>query len=489
METLNHLIPPALILRSKVPGSQPIYRLTQHSQGVQAGDLFFAVPGTKTNGHQFVPAVTEKGIVAVVEDPAVFEQNLGTLLVKSVREALAVASSNWFKNPSEDLSLVGLTGTNGKTTSTYLFHEIWKKQNIKSGVIGTVQTLIGDIPLPSELTTPGPYELQALLRKMVENQCSHAVMEVSSIALDQYRTAGTEFSVGLFTNLTQDHLDYHGSFENYRSAKLKFFQEYKLKHAVFNSEDPAGTFYYEKCKAQNKVRFALNDPNAEYRVIDAEFTQRGTKASIQTPKKLLKLQSPLIGRYNLYNCLGVLAGIDCLGLDLEKAVEALKEAKGAPGRLERVMKGEEYPSIFVDYAHSDDALLNVLTALSALKGKSSAKIITVFGCGGDRDRTKRPKMAAVVSGLSDVTIVTSDNPRTEDPDAIIDEIMPGILREKTQSYREVNRKKAIHMALEIAEPQDLVLVAGKGHETYQIVGTEKLPFDDSAVIREYYQLN
>jgi len=486
MKTLSQLLPGSLILESQLEENRVFSRITNHSEGVSGGDLYFAIKGTKVDGNRFVSDVVKSGAAVVIEDRSLFEKNKNAVLVRSTREALAFAASHWYENPSSKINVVGVTGTNGKTTTTYLLRSIWEELKCVSGMIGTVETWIGDENISSELTTPGPMELQKLFSHMVEKKVTHAAMEVSSIALDQFRTSGTEFKVGIFTNLTLDHLDYHGSLDNYRDTKLRFFQNYPMATAVTNIDDAVGEMFYQKTRAKNKLSFSLKRPQADFYVVRGDFTKDGTLAVVRTPKGEITLHLQLIGRHNLYNSIGALAATYALGQDMDQAAVALSKSRGAPGRLEKIMNGEEYPSIFVDYAHSDDALSNVLLSIGELRKSGTGRVITVFGCGGGRDRTKRPKMAEVVSKLSDITIATSDNPRTEDAEKIIDDLETGIVKDRTDYYREVSRKKAIHLALEMAKPSDFVLVAGKGHETYQIIGTEKFPFDDSKVIRDYY---
>lgn len=458
-------------------------RITSDSRHVIPGSIYFAIRGTSVDGHRLIPEALAKGADAIVIDNPEF-QTPATILVKNTRESYALASAAWFGHPSKAFHLVGITGTNGKTTCSYLLDQVWRGLGKKTGLIGTVETKVGDSVESSNLTTPGPYELQEIFSKMKTEKVANAVMEVSSIALDQYRTAGSRFEIALFTNFTQDHLDYHGSMEKYLAAKAQFFSEYDIPAVVLNGDDP----YAQKLAdvANGKVfRYGIGK-GADFQLLDYSTTKSGSSAQIRTPTGKVDLRSPLLGLHNIYNCMGVLAVTHLQGENMDRSLQVLESAPGAPGRLERVMYGSKHPNIFVDYAHSDDALKNVLKALRGFRKDGESRLITVFGCGGDRDRLKRPKMGEVVSKMSDITIATSDNPRTEDPKRIIDDIEPGIDKSCTIYLREVDRRKAIRSALEIAKPEDLVLIAGKGHETYQIIGTEKLPFDDREVVREYY---
>lgn len=485
MSSWSKYISQALV--KEVRGEAEVSGITDNSKNVTPGALFFAIKGAKFDGHDLAPALLEQGAAyIVVERPDVFASLKRAILVRSTREAWACAAAASFGEPSKAFPVVGVTGTNGKTTTTYLLAQVWEKLGFRPGLVGTVECRIGDQRVASELTTPGAWELQGLFRQMKDAKVDYATMEVSSIALDQYRTAGTQFQVAIFTNLTQDHLDYHGDFETYWKAKQKFFLEYDLKYSVVNSDDPRAPELLALPLRGKVLRFSLKDPGAEFFASEVEFDRKSSRANLKTPAGNLKLAIPLIGHHNIYNALGVIASNYALGIPLDKVVEALREAPGAPGRLERVKTPEYAANVFVDYAHSPDALDNVLRALRRLRGEGAGKIITVFGCGGDRDRGKRPKMARVVSELSDIVVVTSDNPRTEDPDQIVDEIFTGIPSGRKNVVREVNRREAIQKALELATADDLVLVAGKGHENYQIIGTEKFPFDDGEVVREYY---
>jgi len=426
MKTLANLILDEEILESKMAGTTPVVSLSTASDHIEPGSLFFALRGSRSDGHAFARVVLEKQAAAVVVDrEEVFRELEHAVLVRSTREILARAAARWFGEPTKTLQVVGVTGTNGKTTTTYLFRSLWRTLGISSGVVGTVEYHIGDITEPSLLTTPDPITFQRLFHRMKEGGVTHAAVEVSSIALDQYRVTGTQFEVAIFTNLTQDHLDYHGTFENYYQAKKILFRDLPVRMAIINIDDPMGARLCAELKLK-RLTFGLS-PHSDFHPAEVIFEKAGTRATIVTPVGKFDFFTPLIGNHNLYNCLGVLAGAFALGHDLPSAVQALATATGAPGRLERVALGKATPHVFVDYAHTPDALENVLRSLSELRGNHPGKIVTVFGCGGDRDRGKRPKMAEIASRWSDITIATSDNPRTESPEGIIDEIEAGIL--------------------------------------------------------------
>lgn len=488
MKSLNELLPAGECVSQKLPSSTRVLNLSDQSQQICPGDLYFAIRGTKFDGHKFIDEALEKGAVGVVlEDPSYIEAaRNNAILVRSTRKALALAWARWLGNPSRALKIVGVTGTNGKTTTTYLLKQVWETLGFKTGVVGTVATLVGNEAEEATHTTPHPRTLQQAFRKMVDAEVTHAAVEVTSIAIDQERTAGSHFDVGIFSNLTQDHLDYHGSMEAYFEAKARFFTEYNLPEAVINLDDAFAERFLGKTQKARVQTFSIENARANFYFEKHSMGKEGLKGRLVTPSGKFDFFSPLVGRYNLHNALGVVAACFAMGLEMKSVIAAIEKATGAPGRLERVGVDGPLSRVFVDYAHTPDALEKVLTALRGL-GVGEGRLITVFGCGGDRDRTKRPQMGKLVSELSDFVITTSDNPRTEDPEKILNEIETGFSRDASSYLREVDRRKAIHRALEIAEPEDLVLVAGKGHETYQILGENKIPFDDRVVIRDYYE--
>ncbi len=488
MKTLKELLYPSEIVETRVNLESNISEVVQDSRLAKSGSLFIAVKGTQSDGHQFVSSVLGRGALAVVEKN--YNECIEGQLIKvvSTRDLVGKIASRFWGGPTEKFNLVGVTGTNGKTTTAFLLDQIWTEMGLVTGLIGTVKNKIAQETLDSNLTTPGPIELQALFHRMLQRRVEVCAMEVSSIALDQARTQGADFKVAVFTNFTQDHLDYHQTMDHYFEAKLKLFRDYSIACVVVNIDDSQAQKVLKTSQASNKITFSLSQDKADFYVLESNFKKSGTTAKIKTPHGVMDLASPLIGAHNLMNILGALGVVEGLNQDLSLAVTALQKANGAPGRLSRAVSGDYYPNIFVDYAHSDDALENVLSALCKLRGDSGGKIITVFGCGGDRDKTKRPKMAKVASSYSEITISTSDNPRTEDPEAILNDMESGIDRQKTVYHREVNRREAIYLALKLARPEDIVLIAGKGHENYQIIGTQKQYFDDLQVVRDYYSL-
>ena len=460
--------------------------VTHDSRQAGAGSLFVAVRGLSLDGHRFVEDVMRRGAVGVISEldkPLDFE---GVWLkVSDARTALAQAAAAIYGNPSHDLKLVGITGTNGKTTTTYLIYALCEANGDKAAMLTTVEYRIGESSEPAIRTTPEASDTNKFLRRAVEANCQTAVMETSSQAIDLHRCDALRFQVGVFTNLTRDHLDYHLTMENYFAAKRKLFDGSlgeSPKSSVINIDDEYGAKLAAELKKNNRkvVTFAQNltaDLTAENIVVSLI---KGTTFTLKTSHETREIVSPLVGKPHVYNMLAATATALELGHDLDKIVEGLKTCVGAPGRFERVETNNDF-AVVVDYAHSDDALLNTL---KTAKDLTNGRIITVFGCGGDRDKSKRAPMGQVAGKYSDLVIVTSDNPRTENPLQIISEIEKG-LRETDCPYQIISdRRDAIHQAIRKAKSGDVVLIAGKGHETYQIVGNDKFHFDDREIARE-----
>ncbi len=450
------------------------------SRHLRAGALFVAVRGQASDGNRFVEAARRKGAVAVVsEEPP--QPDVPWLRVADARVALAILSANFHGRPAEKLELVGVTGTNGKTTTSFLADAALRAAGHTTGLIGTVQYRVGPRLAEAVRTTPESADLQALLAEMVAAGCSHAVMEVSSHSLALERVHGCRFRVAVFTNLTRDHLDFHGDMESYFAAKRRLFVELLRDDgtAVLNADD-------DRCAALAAAArgrawtFSLERP-ADLVAEGLELGLEGTRFLARTPLGPVEVRSPLLGRFNAENLLAALGAALAAGVPPEAAAAGLGSVSGVPGRLERVEAGQGF-LVVVDYAHTDDALRNLL---ETVRGLQPRRVITVFGCGGDRDRTKRPLMGAVAARLSDVVVVTSDNPRSEPPEAILDEILLGMGgRSRAEQHALVDRREAIARALELAGPGDVVVIAGKGHETYQTVRDRNLPFDDRLVARE-----
>ena len=465
--------------------------MTDDSRMVSKGSLFVAVKGERVDGHDFVENARQAGAAAVVAQRSVDTGSLPYIRVSDSRKALGWLGSRFHGDPSAGLTMVGITGTNGKTTTTYLCKALLEGIGRRVGLIGTVAYQIGSETIPASHTTPGALELQQLLAKMVESGLNAAVMEVSSHALALDRTVGCEYDVAVFTNLTQDHLDFHSDMEDYFQAKLRLFIELAGgrktgKRAIINLDAPYGARVRAACPVP-VWGYALSS-RADLIAERVCLSPNGTTFTAATPAGSFLVESRLIGEHNVYNLLGAIGVALHAGATPGQVQEAAAGVTNVPGRFERVTAGQDF-TVVVDYAHTPDALVRLLTAAQAVK---THRIITVFGCGGDRDRGKRPKMGRAAVEQSDVVVLTSDNPRTEDPMAILREVEVGVreaLQRRPQvAYRMIpDRREAIGSAISEARSGDMVLIAGKGHEDYQIIGTKKFHFDDREVAREAIQ--
>ncbi len=464
--------------------------LTDDSRKAIPGCCYVAVRGTQFDGHSVIADVVQAGAAAIVAEsacPAEFADKVLWVQVPDTHEADGVLMSAWHDFPSQQFVVLGVTGTNGKTTISYLVNAIFRATWRKAGLIGTIVYDDGATRTVSTNTTPGAADLQQKLADMVANGCRAVAMEVSSHALEQHRTAGTDFRVGIFTNLTQDHLDYHGTMEHYYQAKKQLFSRMAAGSggkavAVINIDDAYGRRLAEEMAPLMKVRTFGHDARADFCVKPRILSLKGSQYELVYQGRSYLVRTPLIGAFNVSNSLAALAGAVAAGVNLRDAISCLAQSPQVPGRMELVSSVNNVQS-FVDYAHTPDAVENVCRTMKELCRQG--RLITVFGCGGDRDRTKRPLMGEAAARYSDVCLVTSDNPRTEDPEAIIDEIMPGIPAAK--QHRITDREEAIRAALEMARPGDCVLIAGKGHENYQIFADETINFSDSAVVQRYYE--
>ncbi|MBW1991433.1 MAG: UDP-N-acetylmuramoyl-L-alanyl-D-glutamate--2,6-diaminopimelate ligase [Deltaproteobacteria bacterium] len=472
-----------------------------HSQEVTPGGVFVAIPGHHTDGRRFIPAALEQGARVIVTEHDL-EPPPGVTLVQvaDARLALAHLSAAFYDHPSRELTLVGITGTNGKTTTAYLLEAIFAAAGYRVGVLGTVNYRLGDRVWPAPVTTPESLDLNRYLRQMRQAGATHAILEVSSHALELKRVDRVAFAAGIYTNLSQDHLDYHLHLEAYFAAKTRLFLEILGNGggppglAVLNLDDPRGRELKERVCVP--VLTYGRHPASQVRPLAARFHREGLEARIATPQGEVEVASRLVGHYNLSNILAAGAAALGLGLSLEEVARGVASLAGVPGRLER-FGPPGGPHVFVDYAHTPDALASVLAALASLK---FARLITVFGCGGDRDRSKRPLMGRAAAAASSLVLVTSDNPRTEAPLAIIAAIEAGIrelnfprltlaaARRGERGYLVVpDRREAIRLAVQLAAPGDAVLVAGKGHEDYQIIGQQRRHFDDREEVQQALQ--
>ncbi len=469
---------------------KPLTMLTDDSRKTIPGCCYVAVRGTQVDGHDHIAEAVQAGATAIVAEtpcPAELADKVLWVRVSDTHLANGLLMSAWHGFPSQRMVTLGVTGTNGKTTISYLINAIFRATWRKAGLIGTIVYDDGATREVSHNTTPGCADLQAKFAAMVENGCRAVVMEVSSHALHQNRTAGTDFRVGVFTNLTQDHLDYHGTMENYYQAKKLLFTRMaecsgNKATAVLNIDDPYGRRLADELAGKLKVRTYGEAAGADFRVKPNILSLKGSQYELVYQGRSFLVRTPLIGEFNVSNSLAALAGAVAAGVNLRDAIACLAHSPQVPGRLELVSSVDNV-QCFVDYAHTPDAVENVCRTMKALC--RAGRLITVFGCGGDRDRTKRPLMGEAAARFSDICLVTSDNPRTEDPEAIIDEIMPGIPLPKR--HRITDREEAIRAALDMTRPGDCVLIAGKGHENYQIFADKTITFSDSAVVQRYYE--
>ncbi|MEX0961293.1 MAG: UDP-N-acetylmuramoyl-L-alanyl-D-glutamate--2,6-diaminopimelate ligase [Simkaniaceae bacterium] len=457
--------------------------ITANSKLAAPGNLFIAKRGRSHDGSRFIAEALLAGISAVVTDlydP--FLSGVTQVIHPDPAEIEPLIATNYYQNPSDKLFLVGVTGTNGKTTSSYLIKHLLDDSGVFCGLIGTIEYIIGKQHLPAELTTPDLLTAYKLLYEITMSRYPAAVMEVSSHALDQNRLQGIEFDVALYTNLSHDHLDYHQNMDAYLQAKCRLFSTLKKgrkrgeKKALINMDDPYAQKVIQACTSE-VITYGIEN-TAEIRASEIILSKDRTEFILHYHGQKVKIQSPLIGRFNVYNVLGAIGVALQKGIELGECQEALLNFAGIPGRLEKV-KNKLGLTIFVDYAHTEDALKNVLTTLKEIK---KGKIFTVFGCGGSRDAAKRPKMAQAAEALSDHVIITSDNPRQEDPQKICSEIEAGFSNDQ-KYFVEVDRRKAIERAIEMAQKEDIVLIAGKGHEGYQMFSNITVAFDDREVAK------
>jgi UDP-N-acetylmuramoyl-L-alanyl-D-glutamate--2,6-diaminopimelate ligase len=464
-------------IRVEGKGDPSLSGLSEDSRTTRRGELFFCLPGSKVDGRLYARQAVDRGAAALlVEGTRLKDMKVPQLVAKDSRGALAALAHAYYGDPSSRVRVVGVTGTKGKTTTTYLIRSILEIAGERTGLIGTIAYQVGKRTYDAPNTTPSALVLAKLLREMAEARCSWAVMEVSSHALEMKRVAGLKFRGAVFTNLGRDHLDYHKTFANYFRAKRRLFTEFpSLEARAVNADDPYGRRLLKTLgpKAVGygvRVKCAYQASRVCLEPTRLSFTLQGRR-----------FQAPLTGLFNLYNSLAAISVLRELGLPWEALLEGLAHAPAVPGRFEKVSAGQPF-TVLVDYAHTPDALQQALDASRALL-KRGGKLISVFGCGGDRDRTKRPLMGGISAKSADLTVITSDNPRTEDPKDILREVAGGVPAGLMRGGRrrvlvEEDRSRAIRKALSMADPGDLVLIAGKGHETYQIVGTRKRHFDD-----------
>ncbi len=477
---LSQLLENVEILNTNVDLNMEITSVVYDSRKVTPGCVFVAITGFATDGNRYIPMALEKGAVAVVtaKQP---EEDVPYVLVASDRLALAQIGDNYFGHPGKAMKLIGVTGTNGKTSSTLLLkHVLEQVLGVKVGLMGTMHNMIGSQIVPTERTTPESFDLQALLAQMRDAGCSYAIMEVSSHAIALERVGGLHYEVAAFTNLTEDHLDFHKTMENYCDTKAQLFS--RCNKAVGNLDDE---WFDRLCKnAKGKLLSVSAKKTADLYAIDEELLSDGVRFTAVRGEERVEVKLPIPGKFTVYNALTVLGMALQLGISLSDAAKALETAQGVKGRVEVVPTPDKPYTVLIDYAHTPDGLENVL---SSVKGYCKGRLIAVFGCGGDRDPIKRPIMGKIGAEIADIAIVTSDNPRTEDPAAIIKDIVAGI--DSTHKNYKVmeNRVEAIHHALDIGEKNDIIVLAGKGHETYQEIHGVKHHLDEREVVSAYLE--
>lgn len=485
MKQLNELLRSCDPLKVVGPTNIDIKKLDFDSRKVEPGSLFFARSGTQVDGHQFIPGAIAAGAKAIVCEnlPAELTSGICFVRVSSTAEAMGLMASHFYDKPSEKLRLIGVTGTNGKTTTVTLLYDLFGKLGYTCGLLSTVQNKVAQTVVPATHTTPDVIAINALLQEMVKAGCTYAFMEVSSHAVDQRRIAGLRYEVAVFTNMSHDHLDYHGTFAAYIQAKKRFFDDLpKTAYALVNIDDKRGRVMVQNTRAIVQTYSLLKMANFRGKVIENSLMGLHLRIGEQ------EVYTRLIGGFNAYNLLAAYGVARLMGEDEIAVLQAISSLKAAEGRFDYVRASQKEVIGIVDYAHTPDALEKVLRTIEQVKA-SKSNIITVVGCGGDRDRAKRPKMAQIATKNSNQVILTSDNPRSEEPDAIIREMVKGLdAQAKKITLLITDRRQAIRTACQLARRGDIILVAGKGHEKYQEIKGVKYPFDDKEILKEEFQL-
>ena len=458
-----------------------VHGVSFDTRSLRAGELFVAIRGHETDGHEYIASAVNSGAVCVICEKAPAAA-IPYILVEDARKALALVSANWFGEPAKKLKIIGVTGTNGKTTVTNLIKRVIEDcAGVKAGLIGTNAVMIGDEEIPAAHTTPESYTVHELMAKMVKDGCKYVVMEVSSHALYFDRVYGIEFDVGVYTNLSPDHLDLHGTMENYAQTKAKLFSI--SRQSAINIDDEYAPVMLESASG-SVLTYAVKDNTAELMAKSVKLHAGKVDFCALTIGNLHRVELNIPGMFMVYNALAAIAAAALLGFDIESVAAVLQTCRGVKGRAEIVPTDRDF-TVLIDYAHTPDALENIIATVREF---TQGRVITLFGCGGDRDNAKRPLMGEIAAKLSDFIVVTSDNPRTEEPGAIIEEIMVGVNNVKNARKKVIeNRRDAIHWALQNAQPKDVLILAGKGHETYQQIGKEKIHFDEREVVAEFLE--
>ncbi|GCD10112.1 UDP-N-acetylmuramoyl-L-alanyl-D-glutamate--2,6-diaminopimelate ligase [Clostridium tagluense] len=457
--------------------------ITWDSRNVDRNSLFIAVKNKNIDRHDFVLDAISNGSIALVVEYEIpnIPEDITVIKVKDARKSMAIIAKNYYENPTEKLKIIGVTGTNGKTSVSYFISEILQALQVKCGIIGTIENTVAGKKMKTKKlnpTTPDSIELQGSFAEMLCYGATHAVIEVTSSALSQDRVYGCKFDIGVFTNLTQDHLEEHGTMENYKNAKLKLFK--MCKKGIINIDDAIATYIMATANCELITYGIEND--CDFRAINIKYTSSGVNFNLVHNNEIREVQLSIPGRFSVYNALAAIASVYWLGLNLDDIIKAVKEIKGVPGRFQAIPNSKGILTI-VDYAHSPDGLENILTSV---KEFAKGRIILVFGCGGNRDTGKRAKMGEIAGKYSDYCIITSDNPRKEEPSLIIDEIEVGMIKTSCSYEKIQDRRQAISKALGMAEAFDTVIIAGKGHENYQVLKDETIHFSDEEVVREYF---
>ncbi|RRO15003.1 UDP-N-acetylmuramoyl-L-alanyl-D-glutamate--2,6-diaminopimelate ligase [Flavobacteriaceae bacterium 14752] len=482
MNTLKDILYKVSIEAVDGSTNQSYTNLHFDSRKVGLNDIFVAIRGTKSDGHDYIKNAVDQGAIAVVceEFPELKINGVTYIKVNDTREALAYMASNFYDNPSSKLKLIGVTGTNGKTTVTTLLYQLFLKLGYPVGLISTVRILINEEEFPTRLTTPDSITINQHINQMCDAGVEYVFMEVSSHGIDQKRSLGLDFDAAIFTNLSHDHLDYHKTFEAYRDVKKRFFDQLKKSAiAITNRDDKNGNYMLQNCKAKTYTYALKSYADYKAKIIENSFSGLHLKMNDR------EVWTKVIGEFNAYNLLAVYALAHLFDLDELESLKFISQLQPVDGRFEHFKSQTENISAIVDYAHTPDALKNVLQTINSIRTKNE-NVITVVGCGGNRDKTKRPKMGQIAAHYSDQVIFTSDNPRDEDPDEIIKDIEKGVEAQHQQKTLSIaHRKEAIKTACKIAKPNDIILIAGKGHETYQEIKGERKDFDDMEIVKSY----
>ncbi|MGB8954776.1 MAG: UDP-N-acetylmuramoyl-L-alanyl-D-glutamate--2,6-diaminopimelate ligase [Tumebacillaceae bacterium] len=481
---LRELTAPILMKRIIGTDDVTIESITTDSRSAAPGSLFVALRGYTVDGHDYVQKAVEAGASAVVVEQAIEGLAAPQVVVRDTRAAIAVLASVFYRHPSKKMKLIGITGTNGKTTTTFLIDRVLQDAGFKTGLIGTIIARIGDEEIEMVNTTPEALELQTMFKRMHDIGTQYVVMEVSSHAVELKRVAGIDFHTAIFTNLTQDHLDYHETMEAYRHAKSKFFSQLGStyaddladnKFAIVNVDDPEADFFIAASMAQG-ITYGIDNPS-DVRATNVQIKAEGVSFSVESYAGTLDFHLQMTGKFSVYNALAAIAACLVEGISLQQIKESLESVAGVNGRFERVRAGQDF-QVIVDYSHTPDSLEN---AMKTVREFAKGNVYCIVGCGGDRDAGKRPIMAKIAADYADLAILTSDNPRTEDPERILDDMEAGVAGMQGRYVRITDRTVAIKFAVEKAKADDVILIAGKGHETYQIIGRTKHHFDDREV--------